>query len=111
VGDVDRETQRFGLATPGGEVSLTGVAGLTLGGGMGLLKRAHGLSCDNLRAIEIVTTDGRVRRASSDEHADLFWAARGGGRGLGPRLVRSGRALRPSGAQAVMQQDPRARRD
>jgi FAD/FMN-containing dehydrogenase len=82
-GDVDRETQLFGLATPGGEVSITGVAGLTLGGGMGHLQRQHGLSCDNLRSIELVTADGMVRRASRDEHPDLFWAARGGGRGLG----------------------------
>ena len=82
-GEVDRETQLFGLVTPGGEVSETGVAGLTLGGGMGALMRAHGLSCDNLRSIEIVTADGVVRTASRDEHSDLFWAARGGGRGLG----------------------------
>jgi FAD/FMN-containing dehydrogenase len=82
-GDVDRETQLFGLATPGGEVSITGVAGLTLGGGMGHLQRRHGLSCDNLRSIELITADGMARRASCDEHVDLFWAARGGGRGLG----------------------------
>jgi FAD/FMN-containing dehydrogenase len=82
-GHVDRETQLYGLATPGGEVSLTGVGGLTLGGGMGHLQRRHGLSCDNLRSIEIVTADGMVRQASRDEHPDLFWAARGGGRGLG----------------------------
>jgi FAD/FMN-containing dehydrogenase len=82
-GAVDRETQLFGLATPGGEVSVTGVAGLTLGGGMGHLQRRHGLSCDNLRSIEIVTADGMVRQASRDAHQDLFWAARGGGRGLG----------------------------
>lgn len=82
-GDVDRATQLFGLAVPGGEVSETGIAGLTLGGGMGVLMRAHGLSCDNLRSIEIVTADGAVRTASRDEHPDLFWAARGGGRGLG----------------------------
>ena len=82
-GDVDRATQLFGLVTPGGEVSQTGVAGLTLGGGMGLLMRAHGLSCDNLRSIEIVTADGTVRTASRADHPDLFWAARGGGRGLG----------------------------
>ncbi|HSK95900.1 MAG TPA: FAD-binding oxidoreductase [Euzebyales bacterium] len=81
--DVDRATQVFGLATPGGEVSQTGIAGLTLGGGMGVLMRAHGLSCDNLRSIEIVTADGVVRTASREEHPDLFWAARGGGRGLG----------------------------
>lgn len=82
-GDVDRETQLFGLATPGGEVSITGVAGLTLGGGMGILQRRYGLSCDNLRSIEIVTADGMVRTASREKHPELFWAARGGGRGLG----------------------------
>lgn len=82
-GDVDRETQLHGLAAPGGEVSITGVAGLTLGGGMGHLQRRYGLSCDNLRSIEVVTADGMVRRASGDEHPDLFWAARGGGRGIG----------------------------
>jgi FAD/FMN-containing dehydrogenase len=82
-GDVDRATQRFGLATTGGEVSTTGIGGFTLGGGMGLLMRAYGLACDNLRSVEIVTADGEVRTASAEEHADLFWAARGGGRGIG----------------------------
>ena len=81
--DVDRATQIHGLATTGGEVSATGVAGLTLGGGLGVLMRTHGLSCDNLRSVEIVTADGMVRTASRDDHTDLFWAARGGGRGLG----------------------------
>jgi FAD/FMN-containing dehydrogenase len=82
-GDIDLATQLFGLVTPGGEVSQTGIAGFTLGGGMGMLMRAYGLSCDNLRSIEIVTADGMVRTASHEEHPDLFWAARGGGRGLG----------------------------
>jgi len=82
-GELDRETQLFGLATPGGEVSITGVAGLTLGGGMGHLQRCFGLSCDNLRSVELVTADGMVRTASRSEHAELFWALRGGGRGLG----------------------------
>lgn len=82
-GDVDRATQVHGLATTGGEVSGTGVAGLTLGGGLGVMMRAHGLSCDNLRSVEIVTADGAVRTASADVHPDLFWAARGGGRGIG----------------------------
>jgi FAD/FMN-containing dehydrogenase len=81
--DVDRATQVHGLAAPGGEASITGVAGLTLGGGLGLMMRTYGLSCDNLLSVEIVTADGMVRTASRDEHADLFWAARGGGRGLG----------------------------
>ncbi|NED99724.1 FAD-binding oxidoreductase [Phytoactinopolyspora halotolerans] len=81
--DVDGATQRHGLVTTGGEVSRTGVAGLTLGGGMGLLHRAFGLACDNLRSIEVVTADGQVRTASTTENPDLFWAARGAGRGLG----------------------------
>lgn len=81
--EVDRATHVHGLATTGGEVSATGVAGLTLGGGLGVMMRTHGLSCDNLRSIEVVTADGMARTASADEHADLFWAARGGGRGLG----------------------------
>ncbi|QSB14937.1 FAD-binding oxidoreductase [Natronosporangium hydrolyticum] len=82
-GELDREAQLFGLATTGGEVSTTGIAGFTLGGGMGLLMRAYGLACDNLRSAEIVTADGMVRTASRQEHQDLFWALRGGGRGLG----------------------------
>lgn len=82
-GELDRETQVFGLITPGGEVSTTGIAGFTLGGGMGFVMRALGLACDNLRSIQIVTADGMVRTASRDEHPELFWAARGGGRGLG----------------------------
>lgn len=81
--EVDHATQRHGLVTPGGEVSQTGIGGYTLGGGMGLLHRAFGLACDNLRSIEIVTADGEVRTASATENPDLFWAARGAGRGLG----------------------------
>jgi FAD/FMN-containing dehydrogenase len=82
-GDVDRETQVFGLAVPGGIVSTTGVAGLTLGGGIGWLHSAYGLACDNLRAVEIVTADGQLRRASEAENPDLFWAVRGGGGNFG----------------------------
>jgi FAD/FMN-containing dehydrogenase len=81
--DVDRATQAHGLGAPGGEVSVTGVAGLTLGGGIGATMRAFGLSCDSLRSVEIVTADGTLRTAGGDEHPDLFWALRGGGRGLG----------------------------
>jgi FAD/FMN-containing dehydrogenase len=82
-GDVDTATQQHGLCTPGGEVSTTGVAGFTLGGGMALTMRRYGLACDNLRSIEIVTADGEVRTARAGEHDDLFWAARGAGRGIG----------------------------
>jgi FAD/FMN-containing dehydrogenase len=80
---VDRETQLFGLAVPGGVVSTTGIAGLTLHGGMGHLRRKHGLSIDNLRSVDIVTADGVLRRASGGENADLFWAVRGAGSNFG----------------------------
>ena len=82
-GDVDRETTAFGLATPGGLISQTGVGGLTLSGGIGWLRGAHGLCVDNLMAVDIVTADGRLLHASEDEHADLFWAVRGGGGNFG----------------------------
>lgn len=81
--ELDRETQVYGLATPGGVVASTGVAGLTLHGGMGHLRSKHGLSLDNLRSVQIVTADGQIRTASKEENPDLFWAARGAGANFG----------------------------
>ena len=82
-GDFNEATAAHGLATTGGIISTTGVAGLTLGGGIGYLARGFGLSCDNLVSAEIVTADGKMVTASEDEHADLFWAIRGGGGNFG----------------------------
>jgi FAD/FMN-containing dehydrogenase len=81
--EFDRETQAFGLATTGGSVSNTGIAGLTLGGGLGWLTGKHGLACDNLLSADVIGADGQFLKASATENADLFWALRGGGGNFG----------------------------
>ena len=83
LGDLDRETHVFGLAVPSGIVPKTGIAGLTLGGGVGWLLRKFGMSIDNLSSCQVVTADGQVVTANLSEHDDLFWALRGGGGNFG----------------------------
>ena len=109
-GAFDHETQAFGLATTGGTDVDTGIAGLTLGGGIGWLSGSYGLSCDNLVSADVVTADGRSLRASADENPDLLWALRGGGGNfgvvtsleyqlhpvLGPRCWRAGWSIPPT---------------
>jgi FAD/FMN-containing dehydrogenase len=83
LGDVDRETHSFGLAVPAGVVSRTGIAGLTLGGGVGWLVRKYGLTCDNVLSFEVITAEAKLLTASAEENTDLFWALGGGGGNFG----------------------------
>ncbi len=116
LSDVDRETQVHGLAAVLGFVSTTGIAGLTLGGGFGYLTRRFGWTCDTVRSMEAVTADGRVVRASEEEHPDLFWGLRGGGGNfgvvtnieyqlypVGPQILGGAMAWRGEEAPAVLE--------
>ena len=100
LADLDKETQAFGLATPVGINSTTGIAGLTLGGGFGWLSRKHGLTIDNLLSADIVTAAGELVRTSASEHPDLFWAIRGGGGNFGVATSFEFR-LHPVGPQVI----------
>lgn len=83
IGELDHETQAFGLAVPMGVVTATGIAGLTLGGGLGWLRRMHGFTSDNLISVDVVTADGQLITASEEQNRDLFWGVQGGGGNFG----------------------------
>jgi FAD/FMN-containing dehydrogenase len=116
IGDLDWESQQYGLATPMGRVSNTGVGGLTLGGGYGRLSRLHGLACDNLISADLITADAKFLHASATENPDLFWAIRGGGgnfgvvmyfdyrlHAVGPQVLAGGLTYAPNQLRAVLE--------